>query len=342
MRVGQDTNRCGTKRLAYHGWAVLVSKTEYEMHKRNGFTLLELLVVLAILAVLLALLLPAVQKVRGAAVRMQNSNNKRQLVFAVLHFASVENERVPTANGDPRGPNPFRSVHAALLPYIEQGAIYNKFINEELPDGTLNFYVRVFLSPADPSLAPEYLSETLQHPHTSYAANAHAFQFGYTLTASYTDGLSNTLMFGEHYACCYSKRGGNFLWTANVIPSGRRATFADGAELFQTGPEIARGGHADVYPVVSGNPPIAGPSHVVVGPAHDDDPPGTVLKPINAPFQVAPKVRDCHTALAQTPHPEGMIVGLMDGSVRTLAPGINPATYWGAVTPSGGEVLTDW
>jgi hypothetical protein len=292
--------------------------------------------------VLLALLLPAVQKVRGAAVRMQNSNNKRQLVLAVLHFASVQNERVPVLNGDDRGPNPNRSVHTALLPYIEQGTLYQKFTTEYLPDGTLNFYVRVFLSPSDPSLAEEYLSETIQHAHTSYAANAYAFQFGFTLTASYTDGLSNTMMFGEHYACCRGKRGDNYLWTANSIPTGRRASFADGGDVFRSGPELYRGAHGDVYPSVVGNPPVAGPSHVVVGPAHDDDPPGTVLRPVNVPFQVAPKVRDCHPALAQTPHREGMIVGLMDGSVRTLAPGISPATYWGAITPSGGEVLTDW
>jgi hypothetical protein len=37
-----------------------------------------------------------------------------------------------------------------------------------------------------------------------------------------------------------------------------------------------------------------------------------------------------------------MLVGVMDGSVRQLSPGISPATYWGAVTPNGNEVLDNW
>ena len=61
-----------------------------------------------------------------------------------------------------------------------------------------------------------------------------------------------------------------------------------------------------------------------------------------ATFQVAPRIAACNPGLPQTPHPGGMLVALMDGSVRQLSPGISPATFWGAVTPDGGEVLADW
>ena len=45
----------------------------------------------------------------------------------------------------------------------------------------------------------------------------------------------------------------------------------------------------------------------------------------------------------QTPHRIGMLVALVDGSVRQIAPGISPTTFWAAVTPAGGEVLgSDW
>ena len=85
---------------------------------RPAFTLIECLVVIAIVAVLLALLLPAVMKVREAGHRIESTNNLKQIMLAVHHFADAHQGRLPTIDGT--APNRDQSVLAALLPYLEQ------------------------------------------------------------------------------------------------------------------------------------------------------------------------------------------------------------------------------
>ena len=95
--------------------------------KRRAFTLVELLVVIAIIGILIALLLPAVQAAREAARRMQCKNNLKQISLAmhVYHsaigcFPSSICLPVSQIVGD-RGD---WSIQARLLPYMEQGTLY--------------------------------------------------------------------------------------------------------------------------------------------------------------------------------------------------------------------------
>lgn len=97
---------------------------------RQGFTLVELLVVIAIIGILVGLLLPAVQAAREAARRMQCSNNLKQLTLASLNYESTYQHfparQAGTGTIQRWGLRLRASGFIALLPYLEQTALYNQ------------------------------------------------------------------------------------------------------------------------------------------------------------------------------------------------------------------------
>jgi len=84
--------------------------------------LVELLVVIGIIAILIALLLPAIQRARESAARTQCANNLKQIGLAVYAYESI-NGYLP--NHGSFGADKY-SVHARILPYIEQSALYQQ------------------------------------------------------------------------------------------------------------------------------------------------------------------------------------------------------------------------
>jgi prepilin-type N-terminal cleavage/methylation domain-containing protein/prepilin-type processing-associated H-X9-DG protein len=103
-----------------------MSKTRSSRLGRGGFTLVELLVVITIIGILIALLLPAVQTAREAARRMQCSNNLKQQGLAILGYE--QSNSVFPASGLKSVMGAWgHSWMAAILPYIEQNAIFDQF-----------------------------------------------------------------------------------------------------------------------------------------------------------------------------------------------------------------------
>ncbi|MGF1581865.1 MAG: DUF1559 domain-containing protein [Gemmataceae bacterium] len=126
--------------------------------KRQGFTLIELLVVIAIIAVLIGLLLPAVQKVREAANRLSCQNNLKQLGLGLHNYHDQYKHLPPSfeiATGVALNTNNGSwSIHARLLPFIEQAAAYNvadlsQPWDTQIATGIPTMRIPIFLCPSE-------------------------------------------------------------------------------------------------------------------------------------------------------------------------------------------------
>lgn len=271
--------------------------------RRGAVTLVELLVVIGLVAILAGLSVIAVVRAREAGVRAESSNNLKQIILAVHHYADQNAGRLPTVGdvlADQSNPDiiflnvPEIALFVQILPFIDQGNM--------LPQGGYS-PVSLYVSPADPSAQ---IAIANGYAVSSYASNAQVFGRDPRLPGTFADGTSNTIAFAEHYAQCGET---TFFYWRSSFP--HRAAFAD---------------RGDVIPVTTGQPPVSG----------DPNFPSFT-------YQVAPPVSQCFAYLAQTPHPSGMLVAMADGSVRQISPNISPATFWAAVTPAASDSLgADW
>ncbi|HJT76519.1 MAG TPA: DUF1559 domain-containing protein [Gemmataceae bacterium] len=208
---------------------------------RPAFTLIELLVVISIIGLLVGLLLPAAQKVRETAARIQCKNNLRQIALACQNYNDSNRSLPPGYLASGRFSDgatdtaPGWGWAAFLLPYVEQDTLYKQldFRQPVQNSPAIATAVKVYLCPSD--LTPDafavpdaFGTPLAQAGPSSYAACAGGdesetdgptgqgvfYRNSSTRLTDIQDGTSNTILVGER---AWSNANG--VW-AGAIPGG--------------------------------------------------------------------------------------------------------------------------
>jgi prepilin-type N-terminal cleavage/methylation domain-containing protein/prepilin-type processing-associated H-X9-DG protein len=319
---------------------------------RRGFTLIELLVVIAIIAILIGLLLPAVQKVRDAAARIKCGNNLKQIGLAVHGYHDANNQLPPQGTFVVGNPFASYSIHARILPYIEQANLYQLVdLNASYSSqpAVTQQRVPIYLCPSEVRDQPKVGTPT--HYPVSYGASVGtwlafdpntglwgdgAFGVNAKMTfASITDGLSNTVGFAEVKPWQPALRNGGQPQGANVPPptlptdvAGYGGAFAtDWSHTEWVNGEVLQTGATTAFPPNTVVPYTTG------GQIYDID--FTCQRLGNSTT-----IRTYLVVTSRSYHPGGANALLMDGSVRFVRNSISQASWRAMGTRAGGEIIS--
>jgi len=183
---------------------------------RSGFTLIELLVVIAIIAILISLLVPAVQKVREAAARLQSANNLKNIALAT-HGYHDSNKAMPPAyesnysyswNGSGYqylGGGQYGPL-TSILPFLEQGNLAQQIKNGTTPTTT----PAVFINPADgtaskvssntaggykPGLYQQSSYIYIANPYSNSSSSSNGVWSGYNYNQTFSGGPNTNYVY---------------------------------------------------------------------------------------------------------------------------------------------------
>jgi prepilin-type N-terminal cleavage/methylation domain-containing protein/prepilin-type processing-associated H-X9-DG protein len=297
---------------------------------RRGFTLIELLVVIAIIAILIGLLLPAVQKVREAAARMQCSNNMKQLGLALHNHHDTVGIFPPSATSQPFHPGwaPLHGWGTFVLPFIEQDNVYKLYQwtsnwNTAVNQPAVTIPVKTFLCPSAPGgrmdMAP---------PSTVPAGPWQAAPCDYTATTRIGQNAIN--------AGFVSPAPGDI---NGVMVTNQRLRIAD--ILDGTSNTIALGEDAGrPQRWRAGRLITAQAGNTAAGWADRNN----LIAPVGALADGSARLGPCPMNCTNDNelysfHTSGINVALADGSVRYVRASITLTMLASLITRSGGEVL---
>jgi hypothetical protein len=144
------------------------------------------------IGIAVGLLLPAVQAARDAAQRMSSSNNVKQILLAMLNYESAYKRfpgRVWKRDAEKK---PLLSWRVAILPFIEENALYQEFRQDEPWDSPHNIKLleRMPATFRNPQIPTELGYTTYVIPYGEGTAGSveGGIRFGMM-----TDGSSNTI-----------------------------------------------------------------------------------------------------------------------------------------------------
>lgn len=286
---------------------------------RDAFTLIELLVVIAIIAILIGLLLPAVQKVRDAAARMQCSNNLKQMGLAIHNYENAYS-KLP-----PRGmPSPGPAWGTLLLPYLEQENVF-KLYRQDLDwrdpqnQNAVTRPIRIYKCPASPerTASGTFSGNPWSSSISDYGANG---------------GLDPSLM-TLGWLPASTSRNGVFMQGIEL----RITDITDGTSM--TLGVVEMGGRPNLWRVGRDTGSIQNAG--VKGPwGHTHNHIEARGHSLDGTTRPGPCTVNCSNADGiYAFHTNGANILLMDGSVRYVTPSLNNFVLYAVATPSMGEVV---